>query len=347
MKKDTIWLVVAIVLLLGVIGGLVWLFGGSIDQSSDVTDTSGDVVTQESEEEEEDTTESNPNTVEVSDEVLDDIERDLDVTYSTSEQSVGEDNEDLYTLSNIDVKKGEEVVEISYTFTGMVEEGSSLPVVVTNKSSLGVMEILFSNIEKDNSGLSFGESVDVYREGITKLSRVVSGVADTTKYALGFTDAPSFYLYEPVVDGSDLVVKLSVRYPGGDTQPSNLGMSDFTSEDVSIESSTADEGVRISGFSYSVSGGVLTYILKTSTNTGSPVPSSEGSLDEGILTVTFPSLNADIAYSSSNTVSLPGGITLNISRSGEQSTYEFIGVGDEFKLYGETSPNQVVIEVKL
>jgi hypothetical protein len=59
-------------------------------------------------------------------------------------------------------------------------------------------------------------------------------------------------------------------------------------------------------------------------------------------------LSADVIYSSSGgEVSLPGGIILNISRSGNESIYEFMGVGEQYKLYGVTSPNQVVLEVQL
>ena len=345
MKKDTVWLVVAMFLLVGVVGGLIWIFSGSKDVEVGVPDSGEEVVEQEQEEEQEETS-GDPNSVEVEEGDLDSIEEDSSVGYSSSNQSVGSDTEELFSLSEINVQKGEDVLGIEYVFTG-ASEGSSLPVSAVNKSSLGVLEIVISNVENDGTGLSFGEGIEVYREGITKLTKVVSGVENTAKYSLGFTDVVDFHLYEPVLDGSNLVVKFSIKYPGGDVAPSNLGMSEFVTEDVSIESSTADEGVRISGFSYSVSGGVLTYILKTSTNTGSPIPSYQGSIGEGILTVTFPSLNADICYSSSSSVSLPSGVSLNISRSGEQGVYEFVGVGSEYKLYGETSPNQVVIEVKL
>lgn len=356
MKKDTVWLIVAVVLLIGVVGGLVWIFGGFSGEGPEIPEANNDQINEaevEQEEEEEIPQEeeetSNPNDTTQEDEELGDVEIDSSVDYSTSNQSVGEDTEELFTLDDIEVTKGEDVMEITFTLSGgEVGEDSSIPVTATNKSSLGGMEILISNVESDGTGMAYDESISVNREGISRLTKVVSGIESTVKYNLGFANTPEYYLYEPEVVGNSLIVKISVKYPGGELSTEDLGSMEFTSEDVTVESSTADEGVRISGYSYSVSGGVLRYVLKTSTNTGSPIPSFEGSISEGVLTVVFPSLNADITYSATEgNVSLPGGVTLNISRSGDQSTYEFVGVGDEYKLYGATSPNQVIVEVQL
>jgi hypothetical protein len=353
MKKDTVWLIVAIVLLVGVVSGLVWIFGGfSGMDNADVPDTTNQEVvqdTEEQQEEEEEQESGDPNLVEDEKEDLGDAQVDSSVEYSTSSQSVGKDTEELFTLDNLSVVKGESVVEIEYVFSGGdITEDSSLPVSVVNKSSLGAMEIVISNVESDGTGMAFNDSKSINKDGLTRLTKVVSGEADTLKYNLGFTDAPEYHLYEPEVSGQTIVVKLSVKYPGGEISTEDFGTTEFTTEDVTVESSTADEGVRISGYSYSVTGGVLRYVFKTSTNTGSPIPSFEASIGDGILTITFPSLNADVIYSASgDTVSLPGGVILNISRSGNQSVYEFVGIGDQYKLYGEISPNQVVAEIEL
>lgn len=363
MKKDTVWLVVAILLLLGVVGGLVWIFGGFggqddtavPDSNQETSDTANQEGTEDEDEviipteEEEEETDGNPNTSDETEVEDGDAEVDSSVTYSNSAQSVGEETEELFTLSDIEINKGGEVLEIDFVLTGNeLTEDSTLVASVVNKSSLGTMEIVLSSIESDGTGMGFDESISVNKEGISKLTKVVSGVQNILKYNLGFADALDYYLYEPEVSGSNLIVKLSIKYPGGEISTENLGTTEFTSEDISVESNTADNGVRISGYTYSVSGGVLRYILKTTTNTGSPIPSFEGSLNEGILTVTFPSLNADITYSATGgEVSLPSGVNLNISRSGNQSVYEFVGVGTEYRIYGETSPNQVIIEVKI
>lgn len=354
MKKDTVWLIVAMVLLVGAIVGLVWIFGGfggggdaelpDVTQDEEITDS-------EPEEEEivEEENDGDPNVVQEEDEELGDAEVDSSVTYSTNSQSVGEDTEELFTLEDIEIVKGESVLEVEFVFSSdELSEESSLLVSAVNKSSLGTMEILIRNVEADGTGMSFDDSKSINKDGLTRLTKVVSGELNTSKYNLGFVDAPEFYLYEPELEGDTLVVKLSIKYPGGEISSEDYGVTEFTSEDVSVESSTADNGVRISGYTYSVSGGVLRYVFKTSTNTGSPIPSFEGSIEEGVLTVTFPSLNADVIYSASEgSVSLPGGVTLNITRSGSQSMYEFVGVGSEYKLYGVTSPNQVIVEVKL
>jgi hypothetical protein len=252
-------------------------------------------------------------------------------------------------LDDIEITKGADVVEVEYMFSGdSLTEDSALPVSATNKSSLGTMEIVVSNVQSDGTGMDYDESIDINKDGLTKLTKVVSGESNTLKYNLGFADAPEFYLYEPELVGDSLIVKFSIKYPGGEISTEDYGSTEFTTDDVSVESSTAEEGVRISGYSYSVSGGVLRYVFKTSSNTGSPIPSFEGSLADGVLTVTFPSLSTDIIYSSSGgEVDLPGGVTLSITRSGNQSLYEFVGVGDQYKLYGSTSPNQVIVDVQL
>jgi hypothetical protein len=364
MKKDTVWLVVAILLLLGVVGGLVWIFGGFgggddmevPDTQQEISDTENqdetdeeDTVVEPTEEDEEEETDGNPNTAEETEVDDGDAQIDTSATYSNSAQSVGEETEELFTLSDIEVNKGSEVLEIEFVLTGdELTEDSTLVTSVVNKGSLGAMEIVLSSIESDGTGMGFDESIAINKDGITRLTKVVSGVQNILKYNLGFTDSLDYYLYEPELSGSNLIVKLSIKYPGGEISTEEFGTTEFTSEDITVESNTAENGVRISGYTYSVSGGVLRYILKTSTNTGSPIPSFEGSLDEGVLTVTFPSLNADITYSATGgEVSLPSGVTLNISRSSEQSVYEFVGVGTEYRIYGETSPNQVIIEVKI
>lgn len=358
MKKDTVWLIVAVLLLIGVVTGLVWIFGGFGGGDAGVPETTENEEVTDFEElrEDESTQEeiSDPNTTDEQEdgdenEELSDLAIDSDVTYTTSSQSVGEDTEVLFTLEDIEVSKGEKVVELEFIFTGDdIDDESSIPVSAVNKSSLGAMEIVISNVESDGTSMSYDESVDINREGITRLTKVVSGESNTLKYNLGFTDALEYHLYEPEVVENSVVVKFSIKYPGGDISSEELGVREFTSDDTSVESSTAAQGVRISGYTYSTSGSVIRYILKTSSNTGSPIPSFDASIADGTLTVTFPSLNADITYSASDgVVSLPGGVTLNISRSGEQSIYEFVGVGSEYKIYGETSPNQVVIEVKL
>jgi hypothetical protein len=352
MKKDTVWLIVAIVLLLGVVVGLVWIFGGfSGGSDTDVPDTTNsEEVTDVQKEAEVEEPEEKVDVVEEDDSNLGDVVVDSSVTYSTNAQSVGEDTEEVFTLSEIGIVKGESVMEIEYVFTGDdITEDSSIPVSATNKSSFGTMEIVVSNVSKDSTGMGFDDSKGVNMEGITRLTKVVSGATNTVKYNLGFIKTPQFHLYEPKVVGDILVVKFSIKYPGGEISTDDFGTTEFTSEDVSVESSTADNGVRISGYTYSATGGVLRYVYKTSTNTGSPIPSFEGSIAEGTLTVTFPSISTDVIYSASEggTVSLPGGVTLNITRSGNQSIYEFVGVGTEYKLYGVTSPNQVIVEVKL
>jgi hypothetical protein len=354
MKKDTVWLVVAIVLLLAVVGGLVWIFGGFDGSDTEIPDTgsnSEEVVEENDAKEEKTDTDGagDPNIEEDDNENLDSVEIDSSVTYSNNSQSVGEDTEELFTLTDVEVLKGDDVMEIIYTLSGDgLTEDSSLPVSAVNKSSLGAMEIVLSNVKSDTTGMTYDQSVNINREGITRLSKVVSGETNTLKYTLGFTDSLDYYLYEPEVSGNTLTVKFSIKYPGGEISTDEYGTTEFTSEDLSVESSTADNGVRISGYSYSTTGGVLRFIMKTSTNTGSPIPSFESTLADGILTLTFPSLNADIIYSATDgEVTLPGGIILNITRSGSQSTYEFIGVGSEYRIYGTTSPNQVIVEVKL
>ena len=353
MKKDTVWLIIAIVLLFAVIGGLVWIFGGFDGSDKDVSDSassSEEVVEEEDTDNEIETGDAgNPNIEEDDNEDLDSVEVDSSVTYSNNSQSVGEDTEELFTLSDVEILKGEDVIEIVYSLSGdNMTEDSSIPVSAVNKSSLGAMEIVLKNVNSDSTGMTYDQSIDINREGITRFTKVVSGVENSLKYTLGFTDSLDYYLYEPEVSGSTLTVKLTIKYPGGEISMDEYGTTEFTSEDIIVESSTADNGVRISGYTYSTSGGVLRFIMKTSTNTGSPIPSFESNLADGVLTVVFSSLNADVIYSATEgNVTLPGGIVLDISRSGSQSIYEFVGVGTEYRIYGTTSPNQVIVEVKL
>ena len=335
MKKDTVWLIIAVILLVGVIGGLIWIFTGSRDVDTDLGNGEDIVV--------DDTTEDSEETEEVD---FEEVDVDSSVPYSSSAQTVGSVTDSRYELEDISVKKGTGVVEISFFLKPESESNDGFQVVAQNNSGLGVLDIRLKGVETYSADLSYGERIAVDYEGVSGLSKVIEGVEDEERFYLGISSTVEFYVFdfEDTADGRTLV-KISVKYPGGEIVSSEAGTTEFTSEDLSFDGNDTEGEAKIVDYDYIYSAGSLKFNLQVTTGSSIVIPSFSSTLDSGVLVVTFPSLATDKVFSWDSTLELPMGVTLVISRSGSVSTYTFTGVGSTYRIFGETNPNQLVIDM--
>jgi hypothetical protein len=333
MKKDTVLLFIAVVLLLAMIGGLLWIFvigSGSSKDDGDVTPTDSSPTVENGDEEEE------------VDMVVEDIDLDENMTFTKGVQSVGSESDTDYILSDISVKKGEEVLELVFSLDSDDDTNGKFLVRAENKVGLNVLEINLDGIVSSNIDIGFNESININRKGISKLTRIVNSVSGLEKFYLGVADEVEFFISEPKssADGT-MVFSIFVKYPSSTFTELDMVNNSFSTEDFSYEGST---DARITNYKFAWASGVLRFSLEVDST---ELPSVEANIDGNNLIVTFPSLKGDSVSGWSNTVSLPRGVTLNISRDGSESVYEFVGGGKEFRINGENGPNQVVIEIKI
>lgn len=328
MKRDTFWLIVAIIMLLGVVGGLVWIFSGSQDIDPEISDDS--VVVDDSDQDQENIV------VE-----FEDVEDDSGIEYSVRDQSTGEVVGESSVLKSVDIKKDEDIVEISFQIDS--EESDSVKISVSNDTALGVLDIRIDGVSAYEGSLDYGDSLDINYNGITSLRKVIEGVDLQERFALGCSSEVEFSL----LDISDGLVRVLVKYPGGEISDEEVGSTEFTTDDLSYEGNDKNGGAKIIDYDYIYNNGSLKFNLQVSSDSGITIPSFESSLSDGVLTVTFPSLYSDSVYKWDDTLELPRGVNLIISRDGDSSVYEFTGGFTQYRVFGESNPNQVVIDMDL
>ncbi|MCD4756510.1 hypothetical protein K8R20_02765 [bacterium] len=330
MKKDTVWLVISVALLVCVVGGLIWMFSGGEELEESISEKGDSVV-----EEEEDL---EPEEKVVFDDVVDE-----DITFSSEPQTIGSTSDTQYSLDDISVKKGAEYVEIVFTLNS--EEEGEFEVEVFNNSRLGVLEMRVKGVDKYNASLSYGSKMGVDHEGISSFSKVIESVELEERFYLGCSKDVKFYVSD-VVSSSDgsMVVKVFVQYPGGEMSGLESGSKEFGDENLSFDGNDAAGGAKIFDYDYIYSSGSLKFNVQVSSESDVVIPSFESELKDGVLSVVFPSLASDSVYSWGSTIELPMGVVLEISRGGSESTYTFSGI-KSYRVFGEGNPNQVVIDM--
>jgi hypothetical protein len=332
-------LIVAVILLLGVVGGLIWIFtsGNDVDPEISVGDES--VVEQEGD---------TDDTLESEEIEFEDVEVDSSVTYSKTSKTVGSVTDTKYDLEDINIKKGNEVLDIELVLRSVDQTDGDFQLVVGNNSVLGVLDIKVSGVSEYSADLSYEESIDINYEGISTFTKVIESVDEQERFYLGCSGEVDFYVYDyqSNSDGS-ITAKITVKYPGGEIVSLDSGSKDFTSEDISFDGNDVDGGAKVIDYDYIYSNGSLKFNLQVSSTSDIVIPSFESSLDSGTLVVTFPSLSSDSVFTWDTTLELPRGVNLAISRTGSVSTYTFTGVGSTYRVFGESNPNQVVIDMSI
>ena len=263
--------------------------------------------------------------------------------FSTKDQTIGVATEDLFTIESItdESKTGYHRFSFNLSTTGTDD-----PYVTAKyNSSTGVIRVELNSIETDKSGIGFQKERAINKEGVIRLYHAVTSVEDKVIYDIGLAKSTVFKLYKQSGDGR-LVVILDVKYPGEVTSEIDLGSTEFstTSQDISgIANAT------VKSYSYSSSGGILKFAWSVTADGENPIPSVTAEyLDNETLSVKFTSLTLDRVVNAAGSLSLPAGITIDSSKEGSASIYNFIvGSKKVYKLSATTSPNQVILEIDL
>ena len=263
--------------------------------------------------------------------------------FSTKDQTIGVATEDLFTIESItdESKTGYHRFSFNLSTTGTDD-----PYVTAKyNSSTGVIRVELNSIETDKSGIGFQKERAINKEGVIRLYHAVTSVEDKVIYDIGLAKSTVFKLYKQSGDGR-LVVILDVKYPGEVTSEIDLGSTEFstTAQDISgIANAT------VKSYSYSSSGGILKFAWSVTADGENPIPSVTAEyLDNETLSIKFTSLTLDRVVNAAGSLSLPAGITIDSSKEGSASIYNFIvGSKKVYKLSATTSPNQVILEIDL
>lgn len=271
--------------------------------------------------------------------------------FTKVKQTVGETSEGTFVIEDVaDItQSGYHEIVFTVNSTGDIKV---LPLVVVEPVlEKGVVRVTLNNIEKDSSGIPYQQSRDVNKGAIGGIYHAVTSKEKTSIYEVGIAGNNPFKLESNPLEEGRWSVSLKVAYDLKYSAPTmDLGSTEFSSEQQDISGMTSSDGAKVTSYSYSVSGDTLRFVFSVASGTSNPVPTVSASYDdENILNVTFESLESDKVNTWGKSITLPAGIVVDVSRSGENSVYRFGGIGgkNSFRLSASKSPNQVIVEIKL
>lgn len=271
--------------------------------------------------------------------------------YIKEKQVLGVPSDFKYTIEKIETGSGEGYQSFEFTMSSS-DIGATVPLFTIEPIlSKGVYRVSLVNIYDDNTSVTHSKGITVNKGAITGLTRIVTSSDTTRAYDIGILSDNLFNA--EVNDSGDgtWVFSVKVAYDTDYKAPSiDFGSTEFSSDLQSIEGMSSSDGAKITDYSFLMSGGVVKFSLEVASGTSNPIPSVTAQYnDAGLLVVNFPSLQQDKVSGWDSTISLPAGISVEISRVGEASEYVFSGISNkkQFKLSATQSPNLVIIEIKL
>ncbi len=298
-----------------------------------------------------------------SDEVQEEIEEE-DPTGDPNEEA--EEEEEDYDFSDFSAETqilGEEIEDVEYALVEIKEEGMNgfhrftfeleseeedLPVVEASLNSAGgYVSLVMNNVTDDQSGIDYNSYLEINEEGITRLYHAVTANESEEVYNTGISQDTVFYLHN-----DELTIILDVKYPGEADEEEYDDPGDFGTDDIELGGTNTEGDAKIVGYSWGVENGAVKFIWETSAVSGNPTPQTAVVYDEEVntITVTFTDLASDSILAST------GSFEMEMSRAVDQVTGSVDGDNHvfvfslntdvEYKIYRETSPNQVVIEIR-
>ena len=324
------------------------LLSGCTKKESEETDTQTDTsVTEQEEIEEEKPEEEKP--VEEKEESPQDSGN-LE-GFGKEKVVLGQASEFEYTLDSIEAKEGEGYYEFTFKISSS-QEGAVAPLfTVTPLLSKGVFRVSLTNIFDDNSTITHSKGVAINKGAITALTRIVTDSDTTRGYDIGVQGNNQFKVDMQQEGDSVWIFSVKVSYDTNYSAPViDFGSTEFSSEPQKIEGVTSQQGAKIVDYSYIYSSGILKFSLEVASGASNPIPSLTAQYnDEGVLVVTFPSLEQDKVSQWGSVINLPSGVNVEISRTGQESVYMFNGISDKkpFRIGASQSPNLVNIEIDL
>jgi len=270
--------------------------------------------------------------------------------YNSNKQTVGENSTKQYKISSLTNSSFTGYHRFVFDMEGNTANTTQKPKVTAEyAASSNVIKISLDNIVKDSSGIAFQDSLDINKEGIVRIYHNISGNDVVSVYDIGVAKTPVYYLQIADNGTNKWKVTLDVKYPGAVAQTGlDLGTSNtFSQTKQTITGAKAADSAALNRYSYYAANGVLTVVFEVSGSAQKPVPSTYAEYSAGKLNLVFEDLSS-CAFGNGFNGELPSVGTINMSKSGNKSTFVFGGVTNkDFKLYGTTNPNQVVLEIKL
>jgi hypothetical protein len=311
------------------------------DESTDIDVVVDDIDTEDEEivEEQEITTDEE----DINDTVLE--------GFSSTKQTAGVDSDAEYTLKPIDLDALTDYYRVTLLFETVTEDytASKLPYITAEySSSKNAVVLRIDGLDKDESGIATMKSIDINKQGLTKIYHAVSGTAGIAVYEIGSSSKPEFKLSVDSVNAAK--VYLDVKYPTLTEEVVNpTGRNeDFTLTKQIIVGGKSANGSGITRLSWLSSGGILNIVFEVKGDEAQPVPDCYAEYVDGKLNLVF----TDLKYSTSKTTqtyTLPtvGSVRLVPMENGEYR-YVFDSVTDKmFRLNKNLSPNQIQFEIKL
>lgn len=263
----------------------------------------------------------------------------------------GKASEYEYSVEDIQAEEGIGYHVFKFTLSSSTQEATTPLFTVTPILSNGVFRVDLTNIFDDNTSVTHSKGIVVNKSGITGLKRLVTDSDTTRAYDIGVLGLNELKVEVDDKDVGTWIFSVMVSYDEKYSAPTiDFGSTEFSSEDQEIEGVTTSQGAKITDYSFIYSSGVLKFSLEVASGASNPIPSANASYDEeGLLVLTFPSLEQDKVSGWSKTISLPAGISVDILRTGDESVYTFKGINDKkpFKLSAAQSPNLVVLEIDI
>jgi len=324
------------------------LLSGCTKKESEETDTQTDTsVTEQEETEEEKPAEEKP--VEEKEESPQDSSS-LE-GFGKEKVVLGQASDFEYTLDSIETKEGEGYYEFTFKISSS-QEGAVTPLfTVTPLPSKGVFRVSLTNIFDDNSTITHSKGVTINKGANPALTRIVKFSDTTRAYDIGVQGNNQFKVDMQQEGDSVWIFSVKVSYDTNYSAPAiDFGSTEFSSEPQKIEGVTSQQGAKITDYSYIYSGGILKFSLEVASGASNPIPTLVAQYnDEGVLVVTFPSLEQDKVSQWGSVINLPAGVKVEISRTGQESVYMFSGINNRkpFRISASQSPNLVNIEIDL
>lgn len=316
------------------------------DTEDSSTEDSQDEDTEDTEESEDDGDSENEEEETSDDEVV--TPTDFS-NFSEETQSISaQDGAAQYSLTSILDTEMNGYHRFQFTF----DSSSSSPPAFEAKlvSSGGYIRVWMNNVTSDSSGIAYQTSRNIDTEGIIRIYHAVTPIQTEEVYQIGIVSDTVFYVHKG--DGNSVLV--DVKYPGEAEDGDAVEDPDaFTDQTVTLGDTNASGDVRIVGYAWSASGGVLTFAWNTSVASGNPIPPTKAEYSDAddTVTVTFTNLGGDTILGSGGTFET--GLSSTVAKvtgtkTASSSVYTFHLSGDStYRIYRSLSPNQVVLEIQL
>jgi hypothetical protein len=271
-------------------------------------------------------------------------------SWNASNKSVGTStNTSEYTLKSITDSKRDGYHRFVFLVQAKVDGTLEGPYVTAQyKSSLDAIRVDLNGITTDQSGIAHQKSRTIGEQGIVKIYHNVSADQTEELYDIGVLSSTVFKMKTAAgTDANTWTVTLDVKYPGGTIATGVYGSDTFSKDLQAIEGSVYPDNAKISAYSYTTSGGILTIIFNVSGTASHPIPAATAQYVSGVLQLEFTGLTSDSIYAGLNGKTFASGISITTSKTGHAYKYVFNGATKDFKLHADTSPNQVIMEIKL